>query len=203
MLTDDEIERRATALRKELGLDKQLRLDLMTVIHKAKGKFKRFDYLRVPDRGMPDAEAQFDSETGVISMRESVFQGMQNGNERARMTVAHEMGHFALKHAGVRNRAMQPGAAEKYLASVRSAEREAMRFAAAFLAPADLIGPHDNAHEIALRFGLSLQAAEIRRCEVEEMRNRGARQKRQLPENVINYLKEARRRGLPIKTEID
>lgn len=192
------------ALRKELGLASQTRPDMMTVIQKTKSIWKtQFGYLRVAVSDLPDAEAQWDSDLRCVSMRESVFRAMQQGEARARWTVAHELGHFALKHQGVRNRSVFPGAAEKYLAHVKREEREAMRFAAAFLAPAELISADDTAEVIAERFGLSLQAAEIRRCEVGEMRLREGRQQRQLPANVVDYLREAKRRGFETRTKLD
>lgn len=203
MLTDEEIEKRATSLRKALGIEGQLRPDMMTVIQKTKHSFKKFGYLRVPDDDMPDAEAQWDSDKGILSLRESVFRAMQRDEPRARMTVAHELGHFALKHEGVRNRSLEAGAAEKYLEWVRRDEREAKRFAAAFLAPADFIREDDTAEDIAERFGLSAQAAEIRKSEVEAMRRRAAGHSRDLPSAVLDFLREAQRRGLSVRTKLD
>lgn len=203
MLTDEDIERKASAFRRQLGGEAQPYPDLMTVIQKIKSAQKSFNYLRVPDRDMPDAEAQWDSDAQRMSMRESVFQAMQRGEPRARMTIAHELGHFVLGHSGVRNRATAQNAAEKYLSNVRREEREAKRFAAAFLAPAELISADDTADEIARRFGLSSEAAEIRRSEVEAMRLRESRQTRKLPANVLDYLREAKRRGFEVRTELD
>lgn len=204
MLTDDDIERQARALRKELGIAEQLRPDMMTVIQKTKSLWKEnFGYIRVADEKMPDAEAQWDSDEKRMSLREAVFVSMQKQEPRARMTVAHELGHFALKHSGVRNRSTTLNAAEKYLARVKREEWEARRFAAAFLAPAEMIAPEDTAEDIAARFGISTQAADIRRLEVQEMRLRESRQTRALPSNVVDYLREAQRRGYAVQTKLD
>jgi Zn-dependent peptidase ImmA (M78 family) len=201
--TDEAIEELAHSLRKAVGLEHQARPDMMTVIHKIKTGFKRFGYLRVDDSKLPDAEAQWDADEGVMRLRESVFCAMQRGEVRARYTVAHEIGHFALKHAGVRNRSTHATAAERYVERVRSEESEASRFAAAFLAPAYLIGDGESADSIAERFGLSTQAAVIRHDEVERMRRRASRRGRELPGVVIDYLREAQRRGVPLLTKID
>lgn len=203
MLTDEEIERRAAEFRKELGISSQLQPDMMTVIQKTKRIFKRFAYRRVSDREMPNEEAQWDSQAAEMRIRESVFRAMQRSEARARMTIAHELAHFVLKHSGVRNRSSQLNAAEKYLGPVKRDEREAKRFAAAFLAPAELIKDNDTVQEIAARFGISTQAAEIRLSEVKDMRRRAAGHTRDLPPTVIDFLSKAQRRGAIIKTKLD
>jgi hypothetical protein len=63
-----------------------------------------FKYRRVPDEDMPDAEAEWNSAETEISMRESVFTGMQRGDTHPRFVVFHELSHFALGHQGMRNR---------------------------------------------------------------------------------------------------
>ena len=202
-ITDEEMEDRARALRKSIGLENQAFLDMMTVIQKIKATYKRFGYLRVPDVKMPEAEGQWDADEGVIHLRESVFCGMQRREPRARWTVAHEIAHFALKHSGLRNRSTTETAAEKYVARVQREENEAQRFAAAFLAPRHLIKETGTAEEIAQRFGLSYQAAAIRKGEVEAMNRRARGQTRALPDVVVDYLKEAQRRGLKLRTDLD
>jgi len=57
---------------------------------------------------------------------------------RARFTIAHEVAHVALWHDGVRFRGNTNALAEETVRKIRRQEREAERFAAAFLAPAHL-----------------------------------------------------------------
>lgn len=201
-LTDEELEDRARAMRKRLGLEHQARIDMMTIINKLKSERPTFNYRRVSAEELPDGEAQWDFDRQTISMRESVFQGIQGQRNRDRMTVAHELGHFELGHQGVRNRSIVKTAAERYHSVIKQEESEATRFAPRLLAPAYLIKPEDSAETISQKFGISLQAAEIRRFEVSEMERRAAGKRRELPGVVVDFLREAKRRGAAIQTDL-
>ena len=107
-VSDEEIEQRVRVLRREIDLQNQMRPDMMTVIQRLTTSFRHFAYQQVPDSEMPDAEAQWDARKGVLRMRESVVGAMQRGEPRARMTIANEIGHFAMRHAGVRSRSTAP-----------------------------------------------------------------------------------------------
>jgi hypothetical protein len=201
--TDAELARLATRLRDDLGLAEQCRPDMMTVIQKAKARYRHFGYLRVPDDEMGEAEASWDNDAGVLRMRESVFRAMQRGEPRARMTIAHELAHFILKHEGVHNRNALPGVAERVSARLRREESEAKRFAALFLAPTNMIPTSCAPAEIAEKFGLSAEAAAIRAEEVADDRRRSEGRQRQLPSVVVDFLNEARQRGVTVRTELD
>jgi hypothetical protein len=56
------------------------------------------------------------------------------------------------------------------------------------LAPVDI-------DELIDRFGLSAEAAAIRKAEIEAIRRRRAGEKRPLPKSVLDFLSEAKRRG--------
>ena len=99
-VTDDEIAQRVRVLRGEIDLQNQMRPDMMTVIERLTTSFRHFAYQQVPDSEMPDAEAQWDAGKGLLRMRESVVDAMQRGEPRARMTIANEIGHFAMRHPG-------------------------------------------------------------------------------------------------------
>jgi Zn-dependent peptidase ImmA (M78 family) len=145
MVEDDEIERAARRLRTALGIDDQLRPDLPTVIYKLKDRGLIKNYERVPDSEMPDDEAKYDSVERVLYVRESTFCAAdamflysESERRRARYTIAHEVGHIALGHDGVRFRGESAAKMEKIVPKIRRQEYEANRFAAAFLAPAHL-----------------------------------------------------------------
>ena len=67
--------------------------------------------------------------------RESVVGAMQRGEPRARMAIANEIGHFAMRHAGVRTRSTTQATAGRGLLEAKKEASEARRFAAMFLAP--------------------------------------------------------------------
>jgi Zn-dependent peptidase ImmA (M78 family) len=142
---DEDIERLARQLRIKLGIDNQLRPDMITVIIKLKDQGIIKNYVRVPDDEMPDDEACFDSEEKLLYIRESTFCAanamytyLETERRRARFTIAHEIGHIALGHKGVRHRGATSTEAKEYGRKLRHGERDAERFAAAFLAPAHL-----------------------------------------------------------------
>jgi Zn-dependent peptidase ImmA (M78 family) len=142
---DEDFETAARELRIKLSIDDQLRPDMHTVIFKLKDHGMIKNYVRVPDAEMPDDEAYFDSEQKLLYLRESTFcaaNAMYTYSEgerrRARYTIAHEVAHVALGHDGVRFRGQSNALAEKVVHKIRRQEREAQRFAAAFLAPAHL-----------------------------------------------------------------
>ncbi|WP_238231929.1 ImmA/IrrE family metallo-endopeptidase [Methylobacterium thuringiense] len=200
--TDEELEDKARGLRRRLGLEHQQHIDMMTVLQKLKVENQSFGYLRVPDYQMPDAEGQWDSEKKTIRLRESVFQGMQAQHSRARMTVSHEIAHRELGHGGIRNRSLVKSASERFVSEVKREESEAKRFAARILAPAYLIQSSDTAEDIKSKFGLSLEAAAIRREEVNELDRRAAGRPKELPSVVVDFLREAKRRGHNIETDL-
>ena len=202
-VTDDEIEQRVKVLRKEIGLQNQLRPDMMTVIQKLTASFRHFTYQRVPDSEMPDAEAQWNAGKGLLRMRESVVGAMQRGEPRARMTIANEIGHFAMRHSGVRNRSTALTTAKRHLLEVKKEESEARRFAAMFLAPNYLLSSTDTVEDIMDRFGMSFEAAMIRKGEFDAFQRRASGQRRELPSVVVDYLKEAQRRGVKLRTDLD
>jgi Zn-dependent peptidase ImmA (M78 family) len=202
-VTDEEIAQRVKVLRQELGLANQSRPDLMTVIEKLTARFRHFSYQQIPDADMPNAEARWDPQKGVLRMRESVVDALQRGEPRARMMIANEFGHFAMRHSGARNRSTAQASAGRLALEARKEESEARRFAAMFLAPNYLLSATDTVEDIAERFGLSFEAAMIRKGEFDAFRRRASGQRRELPPIVVNFLKDAQRRGVKLQTDLD
>jgi len=141
---DMEFEESARAFRKLLKLEFEPRPDVITVIFKLKDLGLIKSYKRVPDAGMPDGEARFDPFDRILYIRESTFcaansvSAPDSERRRARFTLAHEFGHIWLKHSGVRHRGEASALQERLVKQIKQEEREAYRFAGAFLAPAYL-----------------------------------------------------------------
>ena len=190
-------------LRKELGLQNQSRFDMTAVMQRLTTSFRHFSYQRVPDAEMPDAEAQWDARKGVLGMRESVVGAMQRGEPGDRMAIANEIGHFAMRHSGVRTRSTTQTTAGRYLLEAKKEEGEATRFAAMFLAPNYLLSSTDKVENIVDRFGLSFEAAMIRKGEFDAFQRRASGHQRELPSVVVDYLKEAQSRGAKLWTELN
>jgi Zn-dependent peptidase ImmA (M78 family) len=200
--TDEELEEFGRKFLRRLGLEHQAAPDVMTVIAKIKHTDPKFNYRRVPDRDMKDAEARWDSERNEVAMRESVFVGMQHGESHNRFVVFHELSHYALGHQGVRNRGMER--IRGYSAStIKHEETEASRLAAILMAPEHLIPEKASADDIVEQFSMSLKAAILRKEEVDRIRRRRRGELRPLPESVKELLRNARDQGLPIRTQLD
>ena len=198
--TDEQLEEIVRKFLRRLGLEFQDRPDMMTIIVKTKAAFPGFNYKRVPNSQMPNEEAQWDSETWTLAMRESVFEAMQRGEPRARMTLAHEL---SLEHKGIRNRSISPKAYERAVRSVRNDEAEAKRCAPILLAPEHLASDDVSRDELTEKFGLSNQAALLRHEEILRLRRRARGEMRDLPQKVSDFLREAQRRGKDLKTRLD
>jgi Zn-dependent peptidase ImmA (M78 family) len=152
---------------------------------------------------MPDAEARWHSDSRVIAMRESVFTGMQNQVPRARMTVAHELSHYLHRHEGALNRSVEKTGIEKAVPIIRFQEREATRTGPILLAPEHLVPEGADVATIVKMFGLSNEAAAYRKEEIDGIRRRRRGELRPLPQSIVDYLKEAKRRGHDVRTPLD
>jgi hypothetical protein len=86
---------------------------------------------------------------------------------------------------------------------VKHEESEANRLAVILLAPEHLIPENASVEEIASMFSLNMTAAILRKEEVDRIRRRKRGELRPLPESIKEMLREAKRRGLPIQTQID
>ena len=201
--TDEQLEEIGRNFLRRIGLEQQVRPDVMTVINKLKHVETAFNYRRVPDRDMPDAEAEWNSEATEIAMRESVFTGMQHGDTHPRFVVFHELSHYALGHKGTRNRISNSQVRQYSAAQVKHEETEASRLAVIIMAPEYLVPENATAEDIASRFGMSLTAAILRKEEVDRIRRRRRGELRPLPASVKELLRNARDQGFPIQTQLD
>lgn len=142
----DNIEATARRLRLLLGIDGQLRPDMITVIFKLKRHGLIKNYIRMPDAQMKGSEAYYDPNSRLLHISERTFRAANDlsncsttERRRARYTIAHEVGHIVLGHSEIRHRG-ESNAYRKSAKGNAQDEREAEQFAAAFLAPAHLVG---------------------------------------------------------------
>jgi hypothetical protein len=119
------------------------------------------------------------------------------------MMIANEIGHFAMRHSGARNLSTAQTTAGRLVLEAKKEESEARRCAAMFLAPNYLLGATDPVEDIADRFGLSFEAAMIRKGEFDAFQRRASGKRRELPPTVVNYLKDVQKRGVRLRTDLD
>ncbi|MGB8900066.1 MAG: ImmA/IrrE family metallo-endopeptidase [Methylocella sp.] len=191
---DDEIEARARQFRQAMGVDDLDWLDAPTLIFKLMHLLPGISYLIVKDSDLPDPGGQWDANRKRLIFRRSVFENANklNPDPRARFTIVHELTHAYLGHDGIRNRS-PIGSLEKTISTkTRRIETITDRFTAAVLAPCHRMKPYETAESIALRFGLSKRAAEIR----EEEAARDYRLKngllRPIPDSIRQLIDEMR-----------
>lgn len=201
--TDEQLEEFGRNFLRRLGLENQVGPDAMTVINKLKRIDPKFNYRRVPDKDMPAAEAEWNSEAWEVAMRETIFTGMQHGDAHPRFVIFHELSHYALGHKGTRNRIANPQVRQYSAANVKHEETEASRLAVILMAPEHLVPENASAEDIASQFGMSLTAAILRKEEVGRIRRRRRGELRPLPESVKELLRNAREQGIRIQTQID
>jgi hypothetical protein len=201
--TDEQLEEIGRNFLRRIGLEHQVCPDVMTIINKLKRVETAFNYRRVPDNEMPDAEAEWNSEATEVAMRESIFTGMQHGDPHPRFVVFHELCHYALGHKGTRNRISSSQVRQYSAAQVKHEETEASRLAVIIMAPEYLAPEGASAEDIASQFGMSLTAAIMRKEEIDRIRRRRRGELRPLPASVKDLLRNARDLGYPIQTQLD
>jgi hypothetical protein len=110
-----------------------------------------------------DGKTEFTADTVIISVKRSVLQKAIWGDGRARMTLAHELGHGTMHYGAPMFRSSDAvGATELSRSSaLESAEHQAKVFASAFLIDDKVAGSLSSPEEISTEFLVSLEAAEI------------------------------------------
>jgi IrrE N-terminal-like domain len=204
--SDAEVRDLARKARAEFGFANVSRLDPIAClkhdwIETAFGK-KRLFFDARPDAelGEDDAFTSYgflpDGRPFVrITVKNSVHQQARLGLGRARMTLAHELGH-AIMHQGIRMaRRSQGNLRYASIATYESAEHHARVFAAALLIHPKIAEELDSDEEISVEFGVSIEAASIY---LQERRNKATRIEAGL--RIRHFAKELRELGSPSKT---
>jgi Zn-dependent peptidase ImmA (M78 family) len=103
----------------------------------------------------------------TLELSEDTYEGLHTHNGRSRYTVAHELGHLFLhQNTGGFARFDSQGQMRIY----ESSEWQADNFAIELLAPLELAAACASIEAVAILFGISRRAAEIRWKEIEKYR---------------------------------
>lgn len=169
---DSDIRENGKRLRKFLGLTDAdlidvLILERVTEIWTEKG-IKLFRLEVVPDEDLPDDSGltTYDGSKILVRIPRRIRHDAFMGHGYARYTIAHELGHATQHLDKLMLGASLPrrhvgNVTPDWIPKFRSAERQAMVFAAAFLINDDTARHMSAPDEIAVQFGLSLHAARI------------------------------------------
>jgi len=199
-LSENTIEKRANELRSRLGIDAISAPCMWSVLEKFQQRAKSFSFRTASHEELGQDEALMDEETHTLIVRESVMEEVKAGKERARFTIAHELGHYLLGHEGMKHRTQRPTAYPT--ARDRIQEAEANLFASYFLVPTDRAWDIASPEEIAMRFQVSSAVAELAFERISRAKRKATGQLRKPPPSVIDFLQEAKRRGHPIRSDL-
>jgi hypothetical protein len=126
---------------------------------------RKLVYNVVDDHEMGDCDGRTDfrADTVTITVKRSVHERAVWGDGRARMTLAHELGHGVLHYGAPMFRGTNASGPTELsqTSAFESAEHQAKVFASAFLIDDKVAATFDSAEQISVEFGVSLEAAEI------------------------------------------
>jgi len=166
-LTNAEVRQRAKRLRKFYGVEHERRVDLLACLKSGRIWTVRGElplvFVARPDDEMNEADARTTStKDGVlIEMKRSVSERLNFGEERARNTAAHELGHAVLHVGTEMPRLARGNITPRWIQPYESAEHQVKVFAAAFLINDEVAETLHSADDIAIEFGISRESATI------------------------------------------
>lgn len=155
----DDLRNLARQFRKLLHLEDELYFPIVELLDVMTEIFDDFNYEIVEDNVFSEnVHADTDIKTGLIRIKESVYEGACNGEGRDRMTIAHEIGHyFTICVCGFK---LTRNFSEKRIPAFQDPEWQAKCFAGELMVAAHLVKGM-NEYEIAKRCGVSCDAAHV------------------------------------------
>lgn len=142
------------------GIEKSLYIPLDKIFEIASNDKQAFGFVPevVCDNDIEGDLARADTKEGIIQVSESTYEGLCNGNPRARFTLLHEMGHLFLYH--------QPeltfSRSSEDIPAFKDSEWQADNFAAELAMPLECFEIYTDG-QIAEMCGISLSAVRCRR----------------------------------------
>lgn len=165
-----QIEAIASAVRSLLGVSRSGRIALQPILEFALDDIVDEAFFRiVDDAELGGAEAMTDGREPVITLSASTYMKLEKGDYRARMTVAHEIGHLILHSGQIVFHFEEPINDNRF-----DPEWQADQFAAALLMPREAFAKMTTVHQAMKTFGVSKPAA-ICRAQVVGIRLRDGR----------------------------
>lgn len=143
-------------IRKKFNIEYKVNIDIIRFLEYVMGEILEYniEYLSIED--MTDCDGKSYPDKKLIQIREEVYIQALNGDNRARHTIAHEIGHALLHNENAYARVDKDYIVPKY----EDPEWQASAFAGELLAPSYLIGDRDI-DKIMEDFGVSRGCAEI------------------------------------------
>ena len=199
--SNKEIRAEAFGAKRFYDTDKRRPINIIRCLRSGRILTRRgrrtLDYKIVDDElmGDRDGKTEFTADAVAISVKRSVDQKAFWGDGRARMTLAHELGHGVMHYGVTMFRSSGAvGATDLSRASAsESAEHQAKVFASAFLIDDEVAATLSSPEEISTEFLVSLEAAEIcfERLTEEAERARSVERVQRSNEDFQNKMLEA------------
>lgn len=193
-----QIEWSASQLRAKLFVYSTLPLNLKTVIARI-GDLDcdpKASVKLLPVSQLKYDAAFADCDTNTITLPDTMPEQLGVEFVRNRFTLAHELAHVVLGHSGTRSRAV--GVDFRRQASVSGVgreEAEANVWAGAFLMPELIVKSCNSAAELAVKCGVSVEAARIRMELLERRFRRAQRLPRRIPPATEAIILELRQKA--------
>lgn len=167
--SDKEVRRIAEKIKAEFKTERRRPVNILRMVRKDTVQTlygpRRLRFIVVTDEEMPEAYAKTEFEKGTVTItcRRDVYDRANMGVGRDRMTLAHEYGHAVMHCGAPLYRTISDVGRTQLSATVafESAEHQAKVFAAALLIHDEDAAEMNDADEISVEFGVSVQAAEI------------------------------------------
>lgn len=199
-ISEEVIEKAANTFRAKLGIEGVSAPCMLSVLESFRERGRNFNFRTGSVDELGQDEALVDEAAHTLIVRDSVMEAVKAGQERARFTVAHELGHYVLGHKGMKQRTERPTAYPT--ARDRIEETEANIFASYFLVPTRMALGITSPEAIAMRFQVSSTVAEIAFERIARTKRRSTGKRRRPPPSVIDFLEEAKRRGHNIRSDL-
>lgn len=189
-----QIEESADRVRAQLYVYDLVPFDLKVAIARIGdlGSAPRASIVFLPKGQMKHDEAYTDCQSKKVFLPNTFLNELGPEFPRNRFTLAHELGHLVLSHSGVRSRAVLGRDFRKQanVSGVWQEEAEAHHWAGVFLMPTKIVIECKTPSELAIRCGVSLDAARIRMENLERRRRRFKGEARPIPEMTKNLITE-------------
>ncbi|RTM01797.1 MAG: ImmA/IrrE family metallo-endopeptidase [Hyphomicrobiales bacterium] len=165
-LSPAALARIAEAVRAKFGVADKIWVDIVDIVELELPKIiNGYRFVVKPDKEMTTpAYTKFNPITIYVS--ETVYIAACEGDNRSRMTLAHELGHVLL-HSNFdetkfdMHRRKQSNRRIPQAVGPNSSEYQATRFAAFLLAPKSISKKYNDPKKLAAEAGISISAAEI------------------------------------------
>lgn len=163
-MNKNEIERNANRLRRALGLDDAARVSLIRLLPMFEEWIEGFVFHVLEDEEMPGMDGYTGLDDYEICLSNTTYERLEAGDPYARHTAAHEIGHLML-HC----KAATAYARRSTYHSHVDPEWQADTYADVLLMPTEGIKECCNPEEVAERFSVPLERAEIRFAQVQNV----------------------------------